>query len=67
MPRFLVGGDMNNELEFLDILTVLSFVMQVSNRINIADIQSIAMDIHNHLDEQDKKLNQIMEVLNAEH
>lgn len=63
----------NNQLELLDILTVLSFVMQVQNQsklFGISDIQEdnnrVAEDIHKHLQQQDAKINKILELLSNE-
>ena len=62
---------MNDNLEALDLLTVLSFVLQLQNQGRIIDIRDIQRDndravkeIHTHLEEQDKKINRILEVLN---
>lgn len=61
---------MNEEFELLDLLTVLSFIMQVQNQsklFGISDIQEdnnrIAEEIHQHLQQQDEKINEIWEVL----
>ena len=60
-------------LEFLDILTVLSFVLQLQNQSKIFGLQEVqndnnrvAQEIHNHLESQDKKIDQILEVLSHE-
>lgn len=57
-------------LEFLDILTVLSFVLQLQNQSKIFGLQEVqndnnrvAQEIHKHLESQDKKIDQILEVL----
>lgn len=49
-------------LEFLDILTVLSFVLQLQNQSKIFGLQEVqndnnrvAQEIHKHLESQDKK------------
>lgn len=64
---------MNKEFELLDLLTVLSFVMQVQNQsklFSISDIQEdnnrIAEEIHQHLRQQDKKINEILELIGNE-
>ena len=53
----------NGQLEFLDILTVLSFVLQIQNQSNIiglSDVQNevnrAVSEIHAHLEEQDRML-----------
>lgn len=60
-------------LEFLDILTVLSFVLQLQNQSKIFGLQEVqndnnrvAQEIHKHLESQDKKIDQILEVLSHE-
>ena len=62
---------MSENLEALDLLTVLSFVLQLQNQGQIIDIRDIQRDndravkeIHAHLEEQDKNINRILEVLN---
>lgn len=57
-------------LEFLDILTVLSFVLQLQNQSKIFGLQEVqndnnrvAQEIHKHLESQDKKIDRILEVL----
>lgn len=64
---------MNEEFELLDILTVLSFVMQVQNQsklFGISDIQEdnnrVAEEIHQHLRQQDEKINKILELIGNE-
>ena len=59
-----------NGLEFLDILTVVSFVLQVQNQgriIDLGDVQDevnrAVEEIHRHLEEQDKKIDHIIEVI----
>lgn len=61
---------LNNNLEFLDILTLISFYMQVANyneNISQTDMQesvkSAVNEIHNHLKSQDNKIDKIIEVL----
>ena len=53
----------NGQLEFLDILTILSFVLQIQNQSNIiglSDVQNevnrAVSEIHAHLEEQDRML-----------
>lgn len=64
---------MNEEFELLDLLTVLSFIMQVQNQsklFGISDIQEdnnrVAEEIHQHLRQQDKKINKILELIGNE-
>ena len=64
---------MNEEFELLDLLTVLSFVMQVQNQsklFGISDIQEdnnrVAEEIHQHLQQQDEKINKILELIGNE-
>ena len=55
---------------FLDILTVLSFVLQLQNQSKIFGLQEVqndnnrvAQEIHKHLESQDEKIDRILEVL----
>ena len=64
---------MNEEFELLDLLTVLSFIMQVRNQsklFGISDIQEdnnrVAEEIHQHLQQQDEKINKILELIGNE-
>ena len=57
-----------NSLELLDILTIISFVLQVENQKNIVglgdvqdEVNRAVSEIHAHLEEQDKKLTYIVE------
>lgn len=59
-----------NQLEFLDMLSVLSFALQLTNQrmfVSMADIHQdndrILKDIHQHLKKQDKKLDEIWRYL----
>lgn len=68
---------LNNEIEFLDILSVISFIIGLKNyneslsqrnKQDIMhnfnqDIRYLLKEIQNHLIEQDKKINRIMEKL----
>lgn len=63
----------NTEFELLDLLTVLSFIMQVQNQsklFGISDIQEdnnrVAEEIHQHLRQQDEKINKILELIGNE-
>ena len=56
--------------EFLDLITVLSFIMQIQNQSKIFDLHDVqddnarvAQEIHAHLKQQDKKIDKILEVL----
>ena len=57
-------------LDFLDLLTVLSFWLQLQNQSKIfglKDVQDdnrIANELHEHLKKQDEKINRILEALN---
>lgn len=66
---------MNNNQQFgiLDLLTIISFVIQVENQKDIVGIQDVqsevdrAIDLLNeHLERQDDKINKIMEALKIE-
>ena len=64
---------MNEEFELLDLLTVLSFIMQVKNQsklFGISDIQKdnnrVSEEIHQHLRQQDEKINKILELIGNE-
>ena len=58
----------NKQFEFLDILTILSFALQVENQSNIiglSDVQNevnrAVEEIHRHLEEQDRILKILLE------
>lgn len=58
-------------LDFLDLLTVMSFWLQLQNQSKIfglKDVQDdnnrIANELHEHLKKQDEKINRILEALN---
>ena len=71
-------GSDNNECSFLDLITLLSFVISLENleeNLSQNDKQDLQRDlsekadkilaeIHSHLEVQDNKLNDIMEKLN---
>ena len=53
----------NKQLEFLDILTILSFALQIQNQssiVGLSDVQNevnrAVSEIHAHLEEQDRML-----------
>ena len=61
---------MNRQLDLLDILTIISFTMQMENQERIIDLGDVQReitkaveDIHGHLSVQDSKLNLIMEMI----
>ncbi len=63
----------STEFELLDLLTVLSFIMQVQNQsklFGISDIQEdnnrVSEEIHEHLRQQDEKINKILELIGNE-
>lgn len=58
------------QLDFLDVLSLISFALQiktVENTFTIEDIQQdndrIMQELHKHMEEQDKKINEIWEAL----
>ena len=60
----------SNQLEFLDILTIVSFVLQLQNQKHIIDIKDVqnevdraVNDIHSHLATQDEKIDRILNLL----
>jgi hypothetical protein len=70
----------DNGLDFLDLLNILSFAIGILNygeNITQGDIQTVEQniakhtsgvvaDIHQHLTEQDKKIEEIMKILKGE-
>ena len=65
---------MNDKLDLLDVLTILSFALQLQNQGRIIDLKDVqgeinrAVDnIHAHLEAQDKKIDRIMEALYEDH
>ena len=66
---------MNQQQEFgiLDLLTLISFAIQLENQKNIIGIQDVQSEVdraidllNNHLQSQDEKINKIMEALGIE-
>ena len=64
---------MSENLEILDIVTLISFILQVQNQSRIIDIKDVQnevnraiTEIHEHLEMQDEKINQILEMLKNE-
>lgn len=58
-------------LEVLDILTIISFCLQLQNQSNIVGVKDIqrevnraVSEIHEHLEKQDRKIDEIREALN---
>lgn len=63
----------NSQFEFLDVITVVSFIMQLQNQsklFSLHDIQDdnnrISAEIHQHLQKQDEKINKILELISSE-
>ena len=63
----------NRQFEFLDVLSIISFALQMQNQRNIVGIRDVqsevdrAIDeIHSHLEMQDEKLNFIIGVISDE-
>lgn len=63
----------NKNIEFLDIIAIISFALQMQNQskiFGISDVQEelhkAVEEIHAHLESQDEKLNKIMGVLHVE-
>lgn len=63
----------NEGLQFLDILAIISFALQMQNQTKIfglndlqAENNRVAEELHRHLTEQDKNIKRIMEVLGIE-
>ena len=75
-----IGSGANGQLTFLDIISIVSFLIGVENlelnatQDDMAKIQrelsdkseQLFKEIHGHLEEQDRKLDKIMEVINHE-
>lgn len=60
-----------NNIEFLDILAIVSFVIQMQNQskiFGISDVQEelhkVVKEIHEHLEKQDVKIDSIIKELN---
>lgn len=61
-----VGSGINGEITFLDILGIMSFLIGVQNLdLNITqdDMQYVLSDVHKHLQQQDEKIDKILEEL----
>ena len=75
-----LGSGDNGEITFLDLLTIAGFLVGIENlNLNATqnDVQAVAQtlaektellltEIHGHLEEQDRKLKEIMEVIQSE-
>lgn len=60
----------NGNLDWLDVIAVVSFVIGLANYEENVDqstmndaIKQAVKDIHNHLEEQDNKINEILEMI----
>ena len=63
----------DSEIKFLDILTIISFALQMQNQSKIfgigdvqEELQNVVDEIHAHLENQDKKIDEILGVLKNE-
>ena len=61
-------GGVDGQLELLDVLTIVSFVLQLQNQQNIIGIRDVQKEvdraigeIHAHLEQQDGKIDRILE------
>ena len=59
-----------NSLEFLDILSIISFAITIQNQSKLVGIQDVQKEVdraleelHQHLQKQDKKIDRILEVV----
>ena len=66
-------NNLNNQFDVLDLLSIMSFAIQMENQKNIVSIKDIqhevdaAVDnIHQHLENQDKKINYLISLLEQE-
>ena len=60
----------SSNLEFLDVLAIISFALQIQNQSNIIGIRDVqrevnraVSEIHAHLETQDDKIDKLVEVL----
>lgn len=61
-----IGSGTNGEITFLDAIGIMSFLIGVQNLdLNITqdDMQYVLADIHNHLQQQDEKIDRILKEL----
>lgn len=63
-------NDSGQQLSFLDIITIISFIIGVANYSENVDqsqmqdtVSSAVLDVHNHLKDQDEKLSRILALL----
>lgn len=59
---------MNNNLEFLDVLAIISFMMQLQNAAQLrkqATNNDVIRDIHEDIDRLDRKLDAILQLLSS--
>lgn len=63
----------NQNFEFLDVLTIVSFIMQLQNQsklFGLHDVQDdnnrVTKEIHAHLEAQGEKINRILEAFGIE-
>ena len=61
---------MNEQLDLLDILTIISFTIQLQNQSNIIrmtdvqkEVRAAVNELHEHLEVQDDKLDQVLTLL----
>ena len=61
---------MNENYDFLDLITLMSFILQLQNQGKIIDIRDVQNEvnraigeIHAHLESQDEKIDRILEAL----
>lgn len=61
----------NGNLDWLDVIAAISFVIGLANYEENVDqstmnnaIKQAVKDIHNHLEEQDRKIDKLIEVIN---
>ena len=63
-------NDSGQQLSFLDIITIISFIIGVANYSENVDqsqmqdtVNSAVLDVHDHLKDQDEKLSKILALL----
>ena len=61
---------LNSDIDFLDLLAIISFAIQMSNRQSIVSLEDVqnevnkaVKDIHMHLQTQDEKIDEILEAI----
>ena len=61
---------LNGDIDFLDLLAIISFAIQMSNRQSIVSLEDVqnevnkaVKDIHMHLQTQDEKIDEILEAI----